>query len=111
MRVEIITDPEQWNRFVEASPTGNITQTYEWGELRDALGGDVLRLGALENGELRGAMLVVVGRAPVLRRPYLYAPRGPVVNHTARKRANDGLGGLRSTLRKPREDEIAEKRK
>ena len=80
MRVESITDPEQWNRFVEASPTGNITQTYEWGELRDALGGDVLRLGALENGALHGAMLVVVGRAPVLRRPYLYVPRGPVVN-------------------------------
>src|SRR5437588_5831555 len=80
MHAEIVTDPEAWNRFVEASPTGNITQTYEWGELRDALGGDVLRLGAFENGELRGTMLVVVGRAPVLRRPYLYAPRGPVVN-------------------------------
>jgi peptidoglycan pentaglycine glycine transferase (the first glycine) len=80
MHVEIVTDPERWNRFVEASPTGNITQTFEWGELRDALGGDVLRLGAFENGDLHGAMLVVVGRAPVLRRPYLYAPRGPVVN-------------------------------
>ena len=80
MHVEIVTDPEVWNRFVDASPTGNITQTYEWGELRDALGGDVLRLGAFEGGELRGTMLVVIGRAPVLRRPYLYAPRGPVVN-------------------------------
>jgi peptidoglycan pentaglycine glycine transferase (the first glycine) len=80
MQVEIISDRDQWNRFVEASPAGNITQTFEWGELRDALGGDVLRLGALESGELLGTMLVVVGRAPLLRRPYLYAPRGPVVN-------------------------------
>jgi lipid II:glycine glycyltransferase (peptidoglycan interpeptide bridge formation enzyme) len=80
MQVEIITDAERWNRFVEASPAGNITQTYEWGELRDALGGDALRLGAVEGGELRGALLVGVAVAPVLRRPYLYAPRGPVVD-------------------------------
>src|SRR5215831_15823468 len=79
MQVEIITDRDRWNRFVECCPTGNITQTYEWGELRDALGGDVLRLGAVEDGELCGAMLVVVARAPVLRRPYLYVPRGPAV--------------------------------
>jgi lipid II:glycine glycyltransferase (peptidoglycan interpeptide bridge formation enzyme) len=80
MQVEIVSDRDQWNRFVEASPAGNITQTFEWGELRDALGGDVLRLGALEHGELLGTMLVVVGRAPLLRRPYLYVPRGPVVD-------------------------------
>lgn len=83
MRVEIIEDRERWNRFVEASPTGNVTQTFEWAELRDSLGGDVLRLGAVEDGELRGAMLVVIGRAPLLRRPYLYVPRGPVVEDPA----------------------------
>jgi lipid II:glycine glycyltransferase (peptidoglycan interpeptide bridge formation enzyme) len=79
MRVEIITDRERWNRFVESNPTGNITQTYEWGDLGDALGSGVLRLGALEGDELRGAMLVIAGRAPVLRQTYLYVPRGPVV--------------------------------
>ncbi len=83
MQVEVITDREQWNRFVESRPTGNVTQTFEWGELGHHLGGDVLRLGALENGELRGAMLVIVGRAPLLRRPYLYVPRGPVVDDPA----------------------------
>lgn len=83
MRVEIFEDRERWNRFVEASPTGNVTQTFEWAELRDSLGGDVLRLGAVEDGELRGAMLLIVGRAPLIRRPYLYVPRGPVVDDPA----------------------------
>lgn len=78
MHVEIITDAERWNRFVEAQPTGNVTQTYEWGELPDALGGDPLRLGAVEDGALVGAMLAGVAVAPGLRRPYLYVPRGPV---------------------------------
>lgn len=83
MEVEVITDRAQWNQFVEASPHGNVTQTFEWGELSDSLGGEVLRLGALENGALRGAMLIIVGRAPLLRRPYLYVPRGPVVDDPA----------------------------
>lgn len=80
MQVEVITDRERWNAFVEAEPTGNITQTYEWGELRDGPGGDAVRLGAVENGALAGTMLIVVGEAPLLRRPYLYVPRGPVVS-------------------------------
>jgi peptidoglycan pentaglycine glycine transferase (the first glycine) len=79
MRVEIIGDAERWNRFVEAQPTGNITQTYEWGELPDALGGDALRLGAIEDGALVGTMLAGIAVAPGLHRPYLYVPRGPVV--------------------------------
>ncbi|HEX6799515.1 MAG TPA: peptidoglycan bridge formation glycyltransferase FemA/FemB family protein [Ktedonobacterales bacterium] len=79
MRVEIIGDAERWNRFVEAQPTGNITQTYEWGELPNALGGDALRLGAVEDGKLVGTMLAGVATAPGLRRPYLYVPRGPVI--------------------------------
>lgn len=83
MQVEVISDRDQWNRFVEANPTGNITQTFEWGELGDSLGGDVLRLGAVDGGELQAAMLVIVGRAPLLRRPYLYVPRGPVVSDPA----------------------------
>jgi peptidoglycan pentaglycine glycine transferase (the first glycine) len=83
MQVEIITDRERWNRFVEGCPSGNVTQTFEWGELGDALGGDVLRLGAVEDGELCGAMVCIAARAPVLRRPYLYVPRGPVVDDPA----------------------------
>src|SRR5689334_5367702 len=83
MHVEIINDREQWNTFVEACPTGNITQTWEWAELGQHLGSAALRLGALESGALVGAMLAIVERAPVLRRPYLYVPRGPVVSDPA----------------------------
>ena len=107
MRVEIIDDRERWNRFVEGQPTGNITQTWEWAELGSRLGSQALRLGAIaeagdvavtadaagaanagnadangaayQPGELCGALLLIVERAPVLGRPYLYAPRGPVV--------------------------------
>src|SRR5262249_32630606 len=90
MQVEIMSDRDQWNRFVEACPTGNITQTFEWGQLGDHLGSGALRLGALENGALVGAMLVIAEQAPLLHRPYLYAPRGPVVADAA----SPALGAL-----------------
>src|SRR5690242_8880283 len=82
-RVEIVTDRAAWNAFVESQATGNITQTYEWADLGHAAGGNALRLGAYIDGALRGAMLIVVERAPLLRRPYFYVPRGPVVDDPA----------------------------
>lgn len=79
MRVEIIENRDRWNAFVESQATGNITQTWEWAELGSRLGERALRLGAIDDaGTLRGALLVIVERAPVVGQPYLYAPRGPV---------------------------------
>jgi lipid II:glycine glycyltransferase (peptidoglycan interpeptide bridge formation enzyme) len=100
MQVEIINDREQWNAFVEACPTGNITQTWEWAELGNHLGSAALRLGALENGELVGALLVIVERAPLLRRPYLYAPRGPVVADPASPAHTALIAAARQQARK-----------
>ncbi len=80
VQVELLTDRDLWNRFVESRPTGNITQTYEWGELGHARDGGCLRLGAFMGGELVGAMLLIVERAPLIRRLYFYVPRGPVVD-------------------------------
>lgn len=83
MQVRTVDDRARWNAFVESLPTGNITQTYEWGDLGEHISpagaSGVLRLGAFEGDELRGVLLALVERAPVLRRPYLYVPRGPVV--------------------------------
>ncbi|HLY30040.1 MAG TPA: peptidoglycan bridge formation glycyltransferase FemA/FemB family protein [Ktedonobacterales bacterium] len=88
MRVEVINDQRQWNAFIESQPTGNITQTFEWAELTSRLDCQTLRLGAIaeatdtpdyEEGALCGALLAIVEQAPILRWPYLYAPRGPVV--------------------------------
>ena len=78
MQVEIIADRERWNHFVESQVTGNITQTWEWAELGGRLGTQALRLGAVENGAIHAALLLIVEKAPVVGQPYFYAPRGPV---------------------------------
>ena len=80
MDVRVIDDREMWNRFVESAATGYITQTYEWGDLSDFLGERIVRLGAVEDGELRGVMIVLVARMPPFGWRYLYVPRGPVVD-------------------------------
>ncbi len=81
MYASIITDRQQWNDFVAASVCCNITQSYEWGELAPHLGAEAMRAGVIDDeGHLCAVMLVLITRAPVLRRVYFYAPRGPVID-------------------------------
>src|SRR5581483_6653366 len=60
-----------------------VTQSFEWGQLAPQRGDDaVLPIGVVDSeGKLCAAMLVIVGRAPVLHTPYFYAPRGPVIEN------------------------------
>lgn len=80
MKAQIITDRQQWNDFVAASELCNLTQTYEWGELMSKRHSDSLHVGVVnEDGSLCAVMLVLVSTVPVLRVPYFYAPRGPII--------------------------------
>jgi lipid II:glycine glycyltransferase (peptidoglycan interpeptide bridge formation enzyme) len=81
MQARIITDRQQWNDFVAASECCNITQSYEWAELAPHLGAEALRIGVVDdNGKLCAAMLLLITRAPLLRRSYFYAARGPIID-------------------------------
>ncbi|GHO83638.1 peptidoglycan bridge formation glycyltransferase FemA/FemB family protein [Dictyobacter formicarum] len=84
MKAQIITDRQQWNDFVAASELCNLTQTYEWGELMSNRRADSLHVGVVkDDGSLCAVMLVLVATVPVLRVPYFYAPRGPIVEDPA----------------------------
>ena len=81
MEARIITDRQQWNDFVANSECCNITQSYEWGELAHHLDAEAMFAGVLDDeGKLCAAMLVLISTAPVIRRTYFYAPRGPVID-------------------------------
>lgn len=82
MEARIITDRQCWDDFIAASTCCNITQSYEWGELASHLQAEALRVGVVDaQGQLCAAMLILISQAPVLRRPYFYAPRGPVLDN------------------------------
>ncbi|HEY7780695.1 MAG TPA: peptidoglycan bridge formation glycyltransferase FemA/FemB family protein [Ktedonobacterales bacterium] len=81
MEARLIDDRLLWNRFVANTPTGHLCQTYEWANHspEEASRTGSLRVGVLEDGELRAAMLLVRSRAGGgIAAPFFYAPRGPV---------------------------------
>ncbi|HTI14965.1 MAG TPA: peptidoglycan bridge formation glycyltransferase FemA/FemB family protein [Dictyobacter sp.] len=81
MEARFITDAQQWNDFVAASPYGVITQAYEWGELARHAGSNPMRVGVVdESGKLCAAMAINISKMPMLRSTYFYAPRGPIVD-------------------------------
>ncbi len=81
MQAQIITDRRLWNDFVEKSIHCNLTQTYEWGELMQELQAETLHIGVTnEEGQLCAVMLLLIAKLPLLRIPFFYAPRGPVID-------------------------------
>lgn len=82
MKAQFITDRELWNEFVEKSLHCNVTQTYEWGKLMQSLHTETLHIGVIdEEGQLCAVILLLISKLPVLRIPYFYAPRGPVIDN------------------------------
>jgi lipid II:glycine glycyltransferase (peptidoglycan interpeptide bridge formation enzyme) len=79
MEARLIEDRLLWNRFIAATPTGHLCQTYEWPDQsgEDARTGS-LRVGVLDGDRLVAAMLLVRSKASGVRAPFYYAPRGPV---------------------------------
>jgi len=67
--------PEPWNNLVEHTPTGSITQTWEWGTLQHLQPG--LRLAVADDtGAYVAAALMF--EEHLMRQRMLYVPRGPV---------------------------------
>jgi lipid II:glycine glycyltransferase (peptidoglycan interpeptide bridge formation enzyme) len=72
-------DPSSWNAFVAGVPHVHFQQSWQWGDLAPQLGGEAVRLAAVRDGELCGAMQVFVNRIAGGGRTMLYVPRGPAL--------------------------------
>lgn len=81
MTIQEITEKEQWNSFLLSQPRGHLLQSYEWGELNRYLGGQIYRLGALNNGRLTGTMMLTLSPVAGNLFPFtwLYSSRGPTI--------------------------------
>ncbi len=53
-------------------------QTWEWGEVKALTGWEPVRIGAVRDGQLVGAVSLLLRRLPYLKRPLAYGARGPV---------------------------------
>jgi lipid II:glycine glycyltransferase (peptidoglycan interpeptide bridge formation enzyme) len=71
-------DRERWNDFVREHPEGHFLQSWEWGDLQVALGATPLRIAAVADGHIVGAMLLLLFDTGT--RVFSFVPRGPVVD-------------------------------
>jgi lipid II:glycine glycyltransferase (peptidoglycan interpeptide bridge formation enzyme) len=76
--IEPFEDRERWNDFVAASPSGHFFQSWEWGDLQDAMGGHPRRIAALADGGLVGCVQALIFDG--VSRRFAFVPRGPVVD-------------------------------
>ena len=87
---------ELWNNFVAGSPTGDLLQSFEWGELKQKSGGwTPIRLAAIEGDQILGVASVLKRKLPRLNKSIFYAPRGPVCDFSDR----NALGMLVQAVR------------
>jgi peptidoglycan pentaglycine glycine transferase (the first glycine) len=84
---EITSDGrEQWNQFVAWHKEGDLLQSVEWGDLKQASGGwQPIRLAVEEGGQIVGAISILKRKLPKMKKCIFYAPRGPVCDFSNRK--------------------------
>ena len=77
------TEKQRWNEFVAQSPTGDLLQSFEWGELKRRSGGwQPIRLAVEDDGKILAAVSILKRGIPRLNKCIYYAPRGPVCDLT-----------------------------
>ncbi|WP_447977168.1 lipid II:glycine glycyltransferase FemX [Candidatus Nitrospira bockiana] len=81
MSLQIVRNPdrEAWNRFVGLQPGGNVFQSYEWGEVREAQGWRPWYVAVADGEEWAGAALILSKSLPGGVGTLLYSPRGPIL--------------------------------
>ena len=78
-------DPQAWDEFVSAQPSGHFMQSYGWGQFQRYLGWEPRYCVLTNGGEVRAAVLVLSRKVPGLPARIFHAPRGPAVRYSDRE--------------------------
>lgn len=73
-------DRNRFNEFVARFDTGDLLQSFEWGDLKARYGWQPTRLLAEQDGQIAAAISLLRRPIPKIGRCILYAPRGPVLD-------------------------------
>lgn len=73
-------DRVRFNEFVARFETGDLLQSFEWGDLKSRGGWRPVRVVAESDGEIVAAASVLERPLPRVNRCIMYAPRGPVLD-------------------------------
>jgi peptidoglycan pentaglycine glycine transferase (the first glycine) len=84
----------QWNDFVVTTPNFGLMQSYEWGELKEKQGWEVVRLAAEREAKIAAVAQMLVKPAARGLLSLAYIPRGPLVDWEDRETTTALLDAL-----------------
>lgn len=76
--IKLITDKNEWERFLTHHDEANFLQSWDWGEFNENLGNKIYKTGFYINDKLTGIMLSIVEKAK--RGKYVIVPGGPIID-------------------------------
>jgi lipid II:glycine glycyltransferase (peptidoglycan interpeptide bridge formation enzyme) len=96
------SDRSRFNAFVAEFESGDLLQSYEWGDLKSKSGWKPIRVFAESEGRIIAAASILKRNIPRTGRSILYASRGPVFDTTNSDLVREFTSGLESIARKHR---------
>ncbi len=80
IRLATLEDRHRFNEFIARFETGDLLQSFEWGELKARGGWSPVRVLAELDGKVVAAASLLKRNIPKTNRCIMYAPRGPVLD-------------------------------
>jgi len=96
------SDRSRFNQFVAEFESGDLLQSYEWGDLKAKSGWKPVRVLAEADGRVVAAASLLKRNIPRSGRSILYASRGPVLDTTDGELVREFTAGLVSIAKKQR---------
>jgi len=105
-RLEIVSVDEarrrQWNDFVTTTPNCGLIQSYEWGEVKEELGWQVVRFAVERQGRIRAVAQMLIKPVAHGLSSMAYVPRGPLVDWEDKETTTALLDALHTEARRHR---------
>ncbi len=96
------SDKARWNEFITTSSTGHMLQTWEYGEVRQAMGTDICRIAVHQDEHILAVMQMSIHPVPQVPYSIGYVPRGPLCNDASEEALRELLSGLKNFAKKQR---------
>jgi peptidoglycan pentaglycine glycine transferase (the first glycine) len=103
MNIHPINNKNQWEDFLRMIEEKTFLHSWNWGELQEALGEKIWRLGVFSENGLSAAALVI--KIEARRGTFLFCPHGPVTNLCGRQKRHKILKALMDYLQKLSKEE------
>jgi len=90
---------ERYDAFIRSASRPSFLQSWNWGEVKRRTGWLPLRVVLEDDGRIVAAALLLARAVPLIRRPLLYCPRGPVVDFRDQATVRALFDGIREVAR------------